>query len=145
MTNESGFSLAAFVGFGREIGLAVVATTSLDGKPEAALVGIAVSDLGELIFDTHADARKVGNLRHHHRVAAVISSGDVSVQIEGRAGLVDGEDRRTYEQMYAAQFPRSRVADPSFAVVVITPEWVRRYDASVDPALTTLGDWLPTV
>jgi hypothetical protein len=43
---------AQFVQVVRRRGLAVVAARGPDGAPQAALVGIAATDRGELVFDT---------------------------------------------------------------------------------------------
>jgi general stress protein 26 len=123
--------------------MGVVATASPSGKPEAALVGIAVTDRGELVFDTPSGARKVANIERNDRVAVVIGWDDgVSVQVEGTARVVNDDERAGYERIYASQFPGSRVTDPSFAVAVLTPNWVRRYDATSDPARCEHANWL---
>ena len=129
-------SLSAFVAFARAEGMAVLATASPAGEPEAALLGVAVTDAGELVVDIVGTARKLANIERNDQVALVIGWGEVSFQIEGRIRLVDGEERRRYEQVYLGRFPGSRVTDPAFAVAVITPGWVRRYDARTDPART---------
>ena len=137
-------SLSEFVEFARAAGLAVLATASPTGQPEAALVGIAVTAPGELIVDIPRHARKLANIDRNDRAAAVIGwDAGVSIQVEGRIRLVTGEQRRGYEQSYLARFPDSRVADPEFEVAVLTPDWVRRYDATSDPALIAHADWLP--
>ncbi|GAB3889331.1 pyridoxamine 5'-phosphate oxidase family protein [Kibdelosporangium lantanae] len=126
---------AEFVHFARTAGLAVLATASPSGKPEAALVGIAVSDAGELVLDTPNTARKLANIAENDQVAVVIGWADgVSVQVEGRIRVVTGDERRTYERIYTDRFPGSRVADPGFTVAVVTPEWGQRYDATTNPA-----------
>jgi uncharacterized pyridoxamine 5'-phosphate oxidase family protein len=136
-------SLPDFVEFVRAAGMGVVATASPSGKPEAALVGIAVSDCGELIFDAPAGARKLTNIERNDRVAAVIGWNDgVSVQVEGTARVVNNDERRRYERLYASQFPGSRVTHTSFEVAVVTPDWVRRYDATSDPAECEYANWL---
>ena len=40
----------------------MIATRGPDGAPQAALVGVAASDRGGLIFDTAADSRSCANL-----------------------------------------------------------------------------------
>ena len=133
---------AAFAAFVRAHGRGVVATASVSGAPEAALVGIAALDDGTLIFDTYADSRKAANLRHDERVAIVVGTdADVSVQIEGTATITVGEEREQRGAAYNAQFPGARALDPDFAVVVVRPEWVRVYDASAQPAVVTEARW----
>jgi len=40
------------------------------GDPEAAFVGLAVSDASEMIFDSLTDTRKMRNIQAHPRVRA---------------------------------------------------------------------------
>ena len=134
-------SVASFV---RKHAKAVVATVSLDGWPEAALVGMAALDDGTLIFDTERTARKVDNLRGQRRVAVVVGTeGEISVQIEGPAVITDGVERTRFGAAYDAQFPGSRALEPDFAVIVVRPDWVRVYDSSVQPPHVTEAHWNP--
>jgi pyridoxine/pyridoxamine 5'-phosphate oxidase len=125
-----------FVGFVRSVRQGVVATVDVHGDPEAALVGLAVSDAAEVIFDSLTDTRKIRNIRAHPRVALVIGwTGGVSVQVEGAASILAGPERDEYGQIYLAQFPGSRVLDEEFSVVRVVPQWLRYYDARQAPAL----------
>src|SRR5260370_33664012 len=108
--------------------MGVVATASPSGKPEAALVGIAVSDCGELIFDTPAGARKLTNIERNDRVAVVIGWNDgIPVQLEGRARVVNDDERLRHGRLYAAQLPGSPGSHPCFAGAVVTPNEGRPY------------------
>jgi hypothetical protein len=49
-----------------------------------------------------------------------------------------------YERIYSAQFQGSRVSSPLFEVVVVTPDGVRRYDATSEPVHCDDADWLPS-
>ena len=70
------------VAFVRAHGLGVVATSGPDGAPEAALVGLAATDDGELLFDTAVGSRKHANLVERPRVALVVGWDDeVTLQI----------------------------------------------------------------
>jgi len=42
--------------------LAVISTLGADGSPQAALVGVAVTDTFQIIFDTVSTSRKHANL-----------------------------------------------------------------------------------
>jgi general stress protein 26 len=127
--------LASVVAFAAAHDVAVVATVAPDGRPEAALVGIAALADGTLVFDAPDDARKVVNLRRTPHAAVVIGTeGEVSVQLEGPAAVAEGEERERLGAAYEARFPGSRALAPGFVVVAVRPEWVRVYDASVSPA-----------
>lgn len=52
--------------------LAVQSSVSAAGAAQAAIVGFAVTDRFEIVFDTLATTRKARNLRQNPRVALVI-------------------------------------------------------------------------
>jgi len=58
--------------FLRDHSLAVQASLSLSVAPQAAVVGIVVTDYFEVFFDTLESSRKVQNLRRNPRIALVI-------------------------------------------------------------------------
>lgn len=51
-------TLNDFVTFLRQRGLAVLASRGSDGHPQAALIGVAATDQGEVVFDTSRRSRK---------------------------------------------------------------------------------------
>ena len=119
------------IDFVRARGLAVVATTGPDGRPEAALVGITATDRGELVFDTSRTSRKATNLEREPRVAAVIGWDDeVTVQLEGVADLLTGADLERCKQAYFTQYPdgAERARDPDICHFRISPQWLRCSD-----------------
>ncbi len=123
-------TLAEFVEFVRAARLGVVATVDAEGHPEAALVDLAVTDDGEVLFDTKAAARKVVNIGAHPRVALVVGWADrVSVQAEGEAEVLSGTEREKYGRIHQAQFPTSRALREDFTLVKMVPTWLRYHDA----------------
>ena len=129
-----------FVAFVRMARQGVVATVDCGGNPEAALVGLAVTDEGDVLFDSYTATRKVDNLRANPRAALVIGWDDgVSVQVEGSAEILAGPDRDAFGQVYLAQFPGSRALADGFSIIRVVPNWLRHYDARPDPALVTEG------
>jgi general stress protein 26 len=130
-----------FVEFVRSVRQGVVATVDVHGNPEAAFVGLAVSDAGEVIFDSPTDTRKVCNIQTHPRVALVIGcDGGVSVQVEGIADILAGAERDKYGEIYLSQFPGARALDIDFSIVRVVPRWSRYYDAREAPALVLEGE-----
>ncbi|MDE3133921.1 MAG: pyridoxamine 5'-phosphate oxidase family protein [Acidobacteriota bacterium] len=126
---------AHFIEFVRQRGLGVIATRGPDGAPQAALVGISATDRAELVFDTVSDSRKCRNLRAFPRVAVVIGWDDeVTVQCEGDADVVTGEERERCLAAYFRQYPdgRERARDPSIVLVRIRPDWGRLSDFRPD-------------
>jgi len=122
---------AQLIEFVRQRGLAVVATRGPDGSPQAALVGIGATDRGELVFDTAGASRKCRNLRAFRRVAVVIGWDDeVTVQCEGDAEILAGEERDRCLRAYVQQYPdgRQRAEHPEIVLVRIRLDWGRLSD-----------------
>ncbi|MGZ3708901.1 MAG: pyridoxamine 5'-phosphate oxidase family protein [Bdellovibrionota bacterium] len=59
--------------------LGVVSSVSPEGDPQSALVGVAVTDSLEIIFDTLDTTRKVRNIRNHSRVSLVLGWNNESL------------------------------------------------------------------
>ena len=110
---------------------AVEASVSSRNAPQAALVGFAVTDALELVFDSPESARKVVNLKSNPRIALVIggwNDGDErTVQYEGVADLPAGKELQELKSAYFATFPegRERENSPGMVYVRVRPNWVR--------------------
>ena len=120
---------------------AIEATVSATLAPQAAIIGIAVTDLLELVFDTLASSRKAANLRANPRIALVIGGWNDSdprtVQYEGVADLPNGAELDRLKQAYFAAFPDgpTRLSWPGIAYVRVKPAWVRYSDFRSEPPL----------
>lgn len=115
--------------------LAVLATASKNGRPEAALMGIAVTPGLEIIFDTVKSSRKYPNLKANPQVAWVIGcTTEITVQYEGIAEELEGEELARYKKIYFAVFPDGPAREnwPGITYFVVRPKWVRYCD--YDPA-----------
>lgn len=111
--------------------LAVLSTVTERGEPEAALVGFAVTPKLEIVFDTVKSSRKYPNLTKNQRMAWVIGcTTEVTVQFEGVAEELVGEDLAKYEKTYFAKFPDGveREKWPGITYFVVRPKWVRYCD-----------------
>jgi general stress protein 26 len=111
--------------------LGVLATVSEFGQPEAALMGFAVTPELEIIFDTVKSSRKYPNLKQNPRVAWVIGcTTEVTVQYEGIAEELDGEELAKYQKTYFAKFTDgpTRMSWPGITYFVVRPKWVRYCD-----------------
>ena len=63
---------------------AVEASVSDGGMPQAAVIGVAVTDAFELVFDTLSETRKAQNLRKNPNIALVLGWDDAqTLQYEG--------------------------------------------------------------
>ena len=111
--------------------LGVLATVAEDGRPEAALMGFAVTPELEIIFDTVKSSRKYPNLKKNPRVAWVVGCATaVSVQYEGEAEELEGEQLAKYKKTYFAKFTDGpdREKWPGITYFVVRPKWVRYCD-----------------
>jgi len=123
--------LAEVYRFMNEQRLAVLATVNSAGQPEAALMGYAVTPELEIIFDTVKTSRKYPNLKQNPRVAWVIGCvSEITVQYEGVAEELTGEDLVKYKKTYFAAFPDgpARESWPGITYFVVRPSWVRYCD-----------------
>lgn len=118
--------------------LGVLGYLSPEGAPRSALVGIAVSPELEIVFDTVASSRKYGSLLANPAASFAIGwSGEVTVQLEGRAFLPVGDDIQRYQEIYFAAWPdgRDRLNWPGIAHFVVRPSWIRYSDFDQRPPL----------
>ena len=113
----------------------VLATATEDGKPEAALMGFAVTPQLEIIFDTVRSFRKYPHLKKNPQVAWVIGcSSEISVQYEGSAVELEGAELEKYKAIYAKKYPDSTGRDkwPDLTYFLVRPKWVRYGDYTPD-------------
>jgi general stress protein 26 len=119
--------------------LAVQTSVSSAGTPQAAIVGFAVTDRFEIVFDTLQNTRKVQNLRGNSRAALVIGGWDTgderTVQYEGPADEPAGAELERLKQAYYAVYPDgvSRSRWPGLIYVRVKPEWIRYSDYNRNP------------
>ena len=119
--------------------LAVQATASTDGAPQAAVVGFAVSDRFEIVFDTLASTRKALNIRANARVAFVIGglkkNDERTVQFEGIADEPTATELERLKRIYYEVFPDGpdRLNWPGLIYVRVQPTWIRYSDYTRDP------------
>src|ERR1700730_8044433 len=79
----------------------VVSTVNESGAPEAALMGFALTQAKEVVFDTLSTSRKAVNLARNPAAALVIGwDENVSLQIEGVARRPVGEDLASAKAAY---------------------------------------------
>ena len=135
MADISRTDLLAFM---RQQQYAVQASVSPSGTPQAAVVGIVVSDRLEVFFDTLASSRKAVNLRHNPAIALAIGStadgAERAVQLEGIADEPRGADLDRLLALYFATFPdgRERQAWPGITYFRVTPTWLRYSNYAAD-------------
>jgi hypothetical protein len=106
---------------------AVEATVGTSRRPQAAVVGIAVTPALEIVFDTLKTTRKYRNLKRNPRIAFVIGwDEDSTLQYEGivrELGPKDGKHRAAYLR----KFPdgKERLKWPGITHFLAAPQWIR--------------------
>jgi pyridoxine/pyridoxamine 5'-phosphate oxidase len=129
----------ALLEFMRSERYAVQTSVSPAGAPQAAVVGIAVTDQFEIVFDTVTSSRKAPNLRANPSIAFVIGGtrdGDErSVQYEGIADEPGGGELERLLAVYYARFPDGpdRRAWPGLIYVRVRPTWIRYSNFNANP------------
>lgn len=118
---------------------ATIASVAADGAPQAAVVGVVVTDDFEIFFDTLDVTHKAVNLRARPRAALVLGSvaadAQVTVQVEG----VADEPRDTeLERLKALYFERfidgpARQGWKGLIYVRVRPTWLRLSDYAPNP------------
>jgi hypothetical protein len=130
--------------FVRRSKLAVVSTTSAAGAPQAAVVGIAVTDALEIVFDTLETSRKAVNLRRDARIALVIGwDEEQTVQCEGIADEPAGAELARIKAVYIAAFPDgvARQSWPGLTYFRVRLGWARYSDfRTPDALIVELGE-----
>lgn len=131
--------------FMRSWPLVTAATVSSEDAPAAALVGVAVGDQLELVFDTLDTTKKFRNLQRNPRMAIVFGAAgpyqsgkhdERTVQYEGEADVPSGKElKRVQEEIYFRQFPdgRARLKWAHITYVRVRPIWLRYSDYNVGP------------
>ena len=109
MLFDMAISRTDLLAFMREERYAVQASTSPKGDPEAAIIGIVVSDRFEVFFDTLDTTRKATNLRSNSRLAFVIgptaAGSERTVQYEGVQMNRSAPNWRGFSICISARFP----------------------------------------
>jgi uncharacterized pyridoxamine 5'-phosphate oxidase family protein len=122
--------------------VAVVATTSSEGNPNAAMVNYVIDSIGNLYFITRKNSQKYKNLKKNPSVAVVIGSENTleCIQIEGKSMDINDEKfekeiksefsiRAKLQDIYLSETnPFHQIKGVNFALFKIIPEWVRFVD-----------------
>jgi pyridoxine/pyridoxamine 5'-phosphate oxidase len=116
----------------------VVSTLNESGAPEAALMGFALTQAKEVVFDTLSTSRKAVNLARNPAAALVIGwDENVSLQIEGVARRPVGNDLASAKAAYFGEWPDGRAREnwPNIAYVVVKPKWIRYSNYAAGPPI----------
>ena len=117
--------------------IGVLATTSPENKPEAAVIEFGETDDFELVFDTSKEYRKYKNLQHNPSVAFVVGGPEnISIQLEGVAKELTPAEFSKYKEAYFKKNPDAKKWDslPETRWFKITVKWLRYRDYNVHPS-----------
>ena len=118
---------------------AVQSSTAASGHPQSAVVGVAVSDRFEIVFDTVVSSRKSVNLLRDPRIAFVLGSVSQdaawTIQFEGLADELRGAERERLVALYLTVFPDGidRQQWPGLTYFRARPTWIRSSDWTTEP------------
>ncbi|MEO7096409.1 MAG: pyridoxamine 5'-phosphate oxidase family protein, partial [Polyangiales bacterium] len=85
--------------------ICVQASVAEDGTPQAAVVGFAVSDALEMVFDSVGTTRKMINLRRDPRIALVVGwDEEQTAQLEGIADEPTGDELTRLRAVYFTEY-----------------------------------------
>ena len=120
--------------------LGVLGTIGNVGTPQSALVGIAVTQELEIIFDTVKSSRKYPNLIAKPACSFAIGgwgNGEQTVQYEGDAQELKSPNLERYQETYFKAWPDgpARMNWPGIVYFVVRPRWIRYSDFDRSPPL----------
>ena len=117
--------------------LAVLATVTIDGKPEAAVMAFSEKDNFELIFQTPNDSRKYANLKKNPNVAVAYGwdlEKNITVQYEGVAKEAQGGEINECREIHSrkSQISAEYANIPENKYFKVIPKWIRYWDFKTD-------------
>ena len=118
--------------------LGVLGSLGPGSQPQSALMGIAVTEALELVFDTLQSTRKYANLIARPSCSFVMGwNGEQTVQYEGEAAELSGSELERLQPVYFEAWPecRSHLAWPGIVYFVVRPRWLRFSDYDQKPPL----------
>ncbi len=119
-------NLAGLITYARTHRGAVVASLKANGGPAAAYLEMAVTDDGDLVFDTMPSSRITANIKRDHRVAVVYGGSEgTTLQCEGLAERVEGADRERYLAAYLRAFPDYTLDEATSVLVRVRLTWAQ--------------------
>lgn len=117
----------------------VLCTSSLHGKPEGAVLEYSL-DGDDLIINTYKAYRKYPNMIDNPQVSAVITDGNITLQLDGTCMLEDGESRAKAMKTMLRDYPdyAPYYDNPETVFFRIKPTWIRLGDHGQHPVVERL-------
>lgn len=116
----------------------VLGTICRTDTPQSSLVGIAITQQLEVVFDTVKSSRKYPNLIARPTCSFVIGgwgAGEQTVQYEGEAEELKSPELELYQKTYFEAWPdgTARMSWPEIVYFVVRPTWIRYSDFDQEP------------
>lgn len=114
----------------------VVSTVNKDNNPESALVGFGYDVDLSLIFGTYTTTRKYKNILNNPHIAIVFGNEElVTVQYEGVASELKGQELVRYKKIYFTKNPESKKYETheNQVYLKVIPKWIRYTDFNKEP------------
>ncbi len=114
---------------------ASIASICETGSPQATTVEFGIWN-DKIVFDTFIKSRKFENITNNNHVALVMMPNiDASIDIEGRAEILSGDDLIKAQKAYFAKIPQARqwANQPNVAFFAVTIDWARLTDVDKKP------------
>lgn len=119
-----------------------LATASLKGDPQVAIMAYAVDERGHILFSTDTGSRKYANAKENPQAAVAIGwqHDGVNFQIEGTLSFVMENDDGylATQDLYYGQNPHlvAFKSLPNHAFIILKPTWIRVNDYTKQPRET---------
>lgn len=121
----------------REQKYCVVATAAQNAKPEAALVGYAVTKDQKILIATSMRSRKYRNIEQNNKVSLVIGENfsESNIQVDGVTRIIeDLEEVKISDEIFYGAHPEAKqFKDENTMFISITPVWVRLMQFTTTP------------
>ena len=117
--------------------LCVLATASLEGKPEAAVLVYTIQNNFQMYVFTETNTRKYPNIKENNQVALVIGGlkNDLTVQLDGKVCALYGKEARAAKEYTLNIHPewKDYFESPAGVWFRIAPFWLRYSDFGKQP------------
>ena len=114
----------------------VLSTSSKTGKSESAVMALTVKDDFTLLMNTAGTTRKIINLLENPQVSVIVGGlkNDPSVQIDGKASVIEGDEAKTACAYMLNVHPELKdYGIETGKFISITPNWLRWVDFTQNP------------
>lgn len=104
----------------------VLATSSLDGKPQVAYMYFVSDDKNNLYFKTFNDNRKYKNIKSNKQTSVVIYEKPDYVQIDGLIEEISGSEAETAKKKLILKYGEDQeYQDKRLRFLMFKPTWIR--------------------